>query len=149
FRTALASQPLTELLQRDFNAAEKHLKEYEDLCKVEAPRDADPEEQRAAKEESQRRTAVFLSLLARGREQQGRLRDALEAYVRFGSLADTKELVPVIEEPGVRTRPEIWAQGRIAVLFARVKPEERKQLEARIAELWQTADKSKDPAALG
>src|SRR5207237_3854365 len=57
-RTALANKPppyvqararaklfeaLTELLQRDFKAAEKYLKDYEEVSKVEMPPDADPE----------------------------------------------------------------------------------------------------------
>ena len=43
-------------------------------------------------------------------------------------LAEARELVPVVNESSVRTRPDLWAQGRIAVMIAKATPEQRKPL---------------------
>src|SRR5262249_24924248 len=94
-RTALANQPppnvlprtrrflfeaLTELLQRDFNAGEKYLAEYKALCEVSIPAETTADERKGLEEEQQRRRCTFLTLSAKGREQQGRLLDAFQAY---------------------------------------------------------------------
>jgi outer membrane protein assembly factor BamB len=139
---------LTELLQRDFNAAEQYLDEYRELCKVVVPAGTSAEEKQKLEEEQRHRQAGFLCLLAKGREQQGRVLEAFQAYLDFGALAETKELVSVLGEPSVKARPDVWAQGRIAALVARSTAEQRKPLEAEIARRWETVRDGKDTGAL-
>jgi outer membrane protein assembly factor BamB/tetratricopeptide (TPR) repeat protein len=126
---------LTEFLQRDFDRGEKFIDEYKALCKVE---DA---------AETKRRTANFLCLLAKGKETQGKLTEAFDAYMEFGSLgAENKELMTVIDEPSVKAPADVWAQGRIAAMMAKAKdkPELAQPLEDRLAKRWTEVEKSSD-----
>jgi outer membrane protein assembly factor BamB/tetratricopeptide (TPR) repeat protein len=129
-------ETLTELLQRDFPASEKYLGEYRDLCKLDVPADADAETRQKLEEEQVRRKANFLCLLGKGRESQGRLVDAFEAYREYGELNGNKDLVSVTDDPSTRSRPDVWARGRIAAMIAKATPEQRKPLEDKIAEQW-------------
>jgi outer membrane protein assembly factor BamB/tetratricopeptide (TPR) repeat protein len=162
-RTAMANHPpaemkpkarnklyetFTQLFQQDFNANEKYLKEYEELCKVEVRPDALPEEQQRAKDEEQRRQSNFFCLLAKGREKQGKLVDAFQAYRDFSASAGNRELVSVIDEPSVKARPDVWAQGRIAAMIAKASGEQRKPLEAKIAEEWNAVRDANDTVKL-
>jgi outer membrane protein assembly factor BamB/tetratricopeptide (TPR) repeat protein len=162
-RTALSNKPppdvlprtrtklfesLTDLFQHEFNANEKYLNEYKELCRVPIPADATADERQRLEEEEHRRQANFLCLLANGREKQGRLADAFHAYVDFGSLSGNHELVSVIDEPAVRVRPDVWAQGRIAAMVAKASPDQRKPLEHEIGEQWEKVRSGKDLEAL-
>ena len=118
------------------------------MCKMAMPPNAAPEEKQKLEEEQRRRQAGYLCLLAKGREEQGRLLDAFQAYLEFAGLAESSELVSVINEPAVKARPDVWAQGRIAALVAKATPERRKPLDAEIAHRWQQVQASKDPKAL-
>jgi outer membrane protein assembly factor BamB len=125
---------MTELLQRDFNNGEKYLDEYRKLCTV-AP--ARPEEADEARKETQRRTANFLSLLAQGREGQGKLGEALAGYLEFGSLPTAQgELLSVVTEPAVKAKADVWARGRIKAMMEKATEEQRKPLEDVIAGKW-------------
>lgn len=158
-RTALANNPpaailpktrlklyetLTELLQRDFNTGEKYLDEYRALCQVEIDPRASAAERQELEAEQQRRQANYLCLLAKGREAQGRLVEAFDAYQEFGVLAANKELISVVDEPAVKARPDVWAQGRIAAMAARATPEQRKPLEERIAQKYREVKEKGD-----
>ena len=86
---------MTELLQHDFNNGEKYLKEYGELCTIAGGEDA--------AKETQRRKANYLCLVAKGREDQGKLDEALKAYLDFGSLPTAQdELLSVVTEPAVK-----------------------------------------------
>jgi outer membrane protein assembly factor BamB len=139
---------LTELMQADFGAAEQYLTEYRDLCQVPVPDNATPEQRQKAEEAQRQRYAGYLCLVADGREKQGRLVEAFQAYLDFGTLAENKELVTVINDRSVKARPDVWAQGRIAALVAKATPEQRKPLEAEIARRWQSVRDDKDPNSL-
>jgi outer membrane protein assembly factor BamB len=139
---------LTELLQHDFDAAEQYLPEYKELCQVPVPDDATPREREKLQVEQRHRQAGYLCLLAKGRERQGKLSEAFQAYLDFGALAENKELLSVINEPAVKVRPDLWAQGRIAALMARATPEQKQKLLDEITRRWQTVQKSKDLDAL-
>jgi len=162
-RTALANNPppdvrpktraklfesLTEMFQRDFAASEKYLDEYREMCKVEIPAGITEPERRKLEEEQQRREGNLLCLVAKGREKQGRLGEAFDAYMQFGSLAGNRELVSVIDEPSIKARPDIWSQGRIAAMVSRATADQRKPLEDKIAEQWRTIRESKEVNAL-
>jgi outer membrane protein assembly factor BamB len=139
---------LTELLKNDFPAASQYLAEYKELCKVPIPEGATTEERQKLESEQRRRQAGYLCLFAEGREKQGRLLDAFQAYLEYGALAEAKELVPVINESSVRTQPDLWAQGRIAAMMAKATPEQRKPLEDEIARRWKLVQEDKNHEAL-
>jgi outer membrane protein assembly factor BamB len=135
----LLHEALTEFLQRDFNAGEKYLTEYEELCKVD-----DPDMEGAARsDEEQRRLGHYLYLLAKGRENQGQLLEAFRAYMRFAKLAPKAELISSLDEPSVRSRPDVWAQGRISAMLSKATAEQRKPLEEQIAQEWERVKASK------
>jgi tetratricopeptide (TPR) repeat protein len=117
-------EALTELFHRDFAAAEMYLDDYKAMCKSD----------NAA--EQQRREFNFLMMLAKGREKQGKLVEALVAYLAFAAVTGNADLVPDIDEPNTKVAPLGWARGRIALLMEKATPEQRKQLEAKIAEEW-------------
>jgi outer membrane protein assembly factor BamB len=117
---------LTELLQRDFNKGEEHLSLYKDLCLNEVSGD-----------EKIKRQSAYLTILGKGRENQGKLVEAFDAYMEFGQLNGAKEMVPSVDEPGTLARPDVWARGRILAMIAKAKPEEKKPLEERVAKQWQ------------
>jgi outer membrane protein assembly factor BamB len=138
---------MTDLLQRDFSAGEIYLDEYKNLCEVPSSDKATTEERARAQEEQRRRQAGYLCLLARGREGQGRLLDAFRAYLEFGQLGDDG-LVTVINEPNVRARPHVWAQGRIQAMINKATADQRKPLEEEIAHRWEELQKKGDTKAL-
>ena len=108
------------------------------------PKDAPPEEKQKIELEQRHRQAGFLCLLARGREQQGRLVEAFQAYLDFGSLAEAKERISVINEPTVMVQPDVWAQGRISELVAKATPAQRLPLETEIGKRWLAVKSSKN-----
>ncbi len=128
---------MTELLQHDFNNGEKYLKEYGELCTIAGGEDA--------AKETQRRKANYLCLVAKGREDQGKLDEALKAYLDFGSLPTAQdELLSVVTEPAVKARPDVWARGRIKAMLERSTPEQRKPLEDVISGKWVEVKSSAD-----
>lgn len=138
----------SELFLSDFSKSEKHLEEFKELCKVPPPADASPQDLLQAQQEEQRRKAGFLCLLGDGREKQGRLLEAFQAYEQFGSLGGNRELISVPGHPDLRTRPDVWAQGRIAVMVAKAAPEQRKPLEDKIVEEWKSIQNSTETQKL-
>jgi outer membrane protein assembly factor BamB len=139
---------LTELFQKDFNASEKYLDEYREMCKVPVAENATPDQRRHAEDEQQRRHANFLCLVAKGKEAQGKLLEAFRYYQEFGGLRDRTGLLTVIDEPSVKAAPDLWAQGRMAALMAKATPEQRKPLEDDIAQQWQEVQATGDAARL-
>jgi len=136
-------ETLTEFFQRDFNGAEKFLKVYDDLCHIDVA--SVPEAERPEKEkEARRRRANFLCLVAKGRESQRKLVEAFEKYQEFATLTNTEELISVIDEPTVKTAPDVWSQGRIAAMVLNASEEDRKPLEEKIRQKWSELQKSND-----
>jgi tetratricopeptide (TPR) repeat protein len=133
----------TELFQQDFSGSEKFLEEFKALCKL-SPGDTSGPDNLQAQEEEQRRLASFLCLLGEGREKQGRLLDAFLAYEEFGGLKGNRELISVPGHADLRTRPDVWAQGRIAAMVAKANPDQRKLLEEKIASEWRGLQSSAD-----
>jgi len=131
-------ETLTDMFQRDFTSAEPHLNQYRELCKNDNV------------DETRRRQSNFLCLLAKGREQQGRLVDAFQAYLDFvGPAAGSKELISSIDEPSTKSMPVVWARGRIAAMLDSASPEQRKPLEEKLNSEWAQVRDSNDAAALG
>ena len=129
-------EAITELLQNDFNAGEKMLPEYETLCTVEVPADATEAQRKTLTEEELRRKSNYYCLVAKGKETQGKLLDAFDNYMKFGTLVGNREMVSVIDEPNTNARPDVWARGRIQNMIKKATPEQRKPLEARVVDEW-------------
>lgn len=126
----------TELLRADFNSSESFLEEYKTLCEVTATGDA-PEDKLRAKEETDRRQRLYLYLLAKGRESQGRLGEAFDHYLALANKGEGKTLLEMPDEPNVRMRPDVWARGRIESMIRKATdPAAKKSLEDRINKEW-------------
>ncbi|HXG11688.1 MAG TPA: PQQ-binding-like beta-propeller repeat protein, partial [Gemmataceae bacterium] len=162
-RAALAGQPpaelllrvqaklfdaLTQWLRRDFAAAEKYLDEYHQLSEVPIPENAPAEQVWKLRQERDRRLAAYYVVLARGREQQGRLSEALAAYRRLHDLARDGQPIPAADNPSGRVRPDVWVEGRTAALLARASPEQRRAVEEQIDREWRALRATADTDAL-
>ena len=134
----------TEILRNKFEDGERFLAEYDSLCSV--PVDAeDPNEKQKQMDENVRRRGLYLSLLAKGREKQGKLVEAFENYRKFAALGDNKQLVSIYDEPNGMTRPDVWARGRIDAMIRGAKdPAARKPLEERVQKDWEAVRDAND-----
>jgi outer membrane protein assembly factor BamB/tetratricopeptide (TPR) repeat protein len=119
-------EAITDLMQKDFNKAEQHLAIYKELCLSDV-----------SGEERLKRQSNYLCLLGKGREAQGKLIAAFDAYMEYGQLNGGREMVPSIDEPGTLARPDVWARGRIAAMISKSQPEVKRPLEERIAKQWE------------
>ncbi len=134
----------TELLRKDFAAGEKYLKDYESLCNVASDAE-DPNIKLRQMEERVRRQRLYLELIARGREDQGRFTEAFDHYRAFAAFGGNKELVALSDEPNGKTRPDVWARGRIEAMIHDAKDDAaRKSLEALVAREWDAVKDGKD-----
>ncbi|MCS7269536.1 MAG: PQQ-binding-like beta-propeller repeat protein, partial [Gemmataceae bacterium] len=140
---------LTELLSKDFAAAEAYLSEYKALCEVPATPGELPEDKIRRQEETERRLRNFEYLMARGREKQGRLVEAFEHYMNLAGLGDARKLIDMPDEPNVRVRADVWARGRIeALLQGSATAAARRALEERVVREWQEIRQSNDLSRL-
>lgn len=133
----------TELLRNDFSSAEPVLAEYEALCEVSVDTD-DPTARRRLMDEQLRRRGLFLALVAKGREKQGRLVEAFERYREFATLGGNKDLVAIPDEPGGQTRPDVWARGRIDAMVRGADPTARAPLQDRVRQEWEALKSAND-----
>jgi outer membrane protein assembly factor BamB len=118
-------ESFTELFQDDFpKAAAKYLDEYRETCKTENA------------EETGRRQARFLYLLGRGRELEGKLLDAYQAYVDFAALPANRDKITSLEDGSLKARADVWVRGRIAAMIASADKAKRRPLEEKIAKEW-------------
>ena len=120
------------------------LAEYEKLCEVEIPDGATEAQKKLLAEEELRRKSNFYCLVAKGKETQGKLLEAFEAYMQFGTLVGNKEMVSVIDEPNTNARPDVWARGRIQSMIKKATPEQRKPLEDKVVEEWKKVKEAND-----
>ena len=137
-------ESMSELLQRDFTKGEKYVDEYRDLCKVETTPEMLPDVRRQKEEEQQRRLGNCLCLIAKGREQQGKLLDAFDAYQEYSVQGSKQELIGALDDPGVKAAPEVSARGRITAMLAKATPEQRKPLEERLSQKYAEIKKKGD-----
>jgi hypothetical protein len=135
----------TELVRNDFAAGEPILAEYEKLCEVPIEDGIDMVERQTRLDETERRRRLYLFLLAKGREGQGRLGEAFDHYLSLAHLGEGKSLLDMPDEPNVRMRPDVWARGRIEGMIRKAgDPAARKSLEERVNKEWQEVKKAND-----
>ena len=134
----------TSLLRADFAAGEKYLPEYKTLCIVDTSA-SNPSERLLQTEEQLRRTSLYLQLLAQGREQQGRIHEAFEAYGEFARLRSRDELIASEGSPNTLARPDVWARGRILSMINDVDdPQRLKPLREQLARQWNVIRQADD-----
>lgn len=136
----------TEVIRNDpdFTKAEKILDEYKGLCEFALPDPADVNYARA-REEQIRRRGLYYNLLADGRERQGRLVDAFDAYRAYAELGEQNKLLPVPEDPNTLALSGVWAAGRIDAMMRKAKDAAaRKPLEDKVAKEWQAVKTAND-----
>jgi outer membrane protein assembly factor BamB/tetratricopeptide (TPR) repeat protein len=158
-------EALMQAVHRDFATGEKYMAALEASCRPPVPDNASAEQKVKLDEERQRREANVLSLVARGRERQGRLGEALAAYGRLFARADG---VPGLwrgedegwgptPQPGTQsgfvlapsTRPGNWVLGRVNSLLASAKPEQMADIEKEVAREWKEIPADASLADLG
>jgi outer membrane protein assembly factor BamB len=132
-------EALTDLMHSDFKTARaKYLNEYRALCQV----PGDPAEQ-------EHREAKLLRILGQGLESEGDLVGAFKAYREFGSLPlHRSEGVPSLEDPAQKIPSNVWLRGRVMNMLAKAAPEQRRPLEAKIAEEWKAVEAKNDLEAV-
>ncbi len=139
----------TELIRKDFPQAEPYLEEYRRLCEVPERPGETAEEKIRRLDETERRIRLYEYLMARGREQQRRLGDAFEHYIRLAQMGDARRLLEMPDEPNVRIRPDVWARGRIELMMQRATdPAIRRPLEERVRQQWEQVRTANDLARL-
>jgi outer membrane protein assembly factor BamB/tetratricopeptide (TPR) repeat protein len=143
---------LRQAVQRDFAAGEKYLAELEASCRVPVPDGATAEQRALLDDERLRREANSLLVLARGREGQGRVADALAAYAGLYGRAERVRgtwggpevgWLPAAKPaatPSVRTaappRPELWVHGQVAALVNGAAGAQKAAIEKEVDRQW-------------
>jgi outer membrane protein assembly factor BamB len=140
----LLFEALGELLRSDFNAAQKYLKEFEQLSEGEVPPDGVTagEREQVEAEQRQRRLTYYI-IVGHGLEQQGKRVEALRAYLHLADLALATELLASPEKPALKVSPAAWARERIQAMLAQATPEQLKQLEGELRRRFKTGRENK------
>jgi outer membrane protein assembly factor BamB len=108
---------------------EDEAKQWKDRIGEQADR-----EQRVA--EQRHRLGVYWYIVAQGRDRQGKLKDAFDAYLSYARNSPQGSLLSSLDEPSVESPPDVWARGRISAMLTKATPEQRRPLEETIAARW-------------
>jgi outer membrane protein assembly factor BamB/tetratricopeptide (TPR) repeat protein len=139
---------LTELIRRDGQASEELLKEYKELSETDPGGATDEEQARRREEEQLRRRVEYHLTVARLRQMQGRMGDALQAYLDLAALGPREALMSSPDDPALRVRRDVWVRGRFVELSGRATPEQRKQLEDAMRRRLKEPQERKDVPGL-
>ncbi len=156
-------EALRQVVQHDFAAGEKYLAEFEASCRVPVPDGATAARRVRLDGERRRREANYLLVLARGREGQGWVAEALAAYARLFDRADrvpgswngpdvgwlpaggpAPRGHPDADETAAR--PEVWVRGRVTALLTGAR---RAAAEQEAARQWRALPPSAGLDELG
>jgi outer membrane protein assembly factor BamB len=146
----------------DFAAGERYLAEFEKSCRVPVSDGATAEERMRLDTERQRRETNYLLVLARGREGQGRVAEALAAYAKLCARADHVPGLwngadvgwlprgkPPPSRGAVAPRPAAWVRGRVTTLIASAGPKEKAAIEKEVARQWKELPAGADLEEIG
>lgn len=136
------SDTLLTLLEQDFNKNESNVAELEQLANQSAPAAWKDED----KQNLLDRKARFYRVVAKGREAQGRIGEALDALQAFAQLDDKMIVNP--DDPLVRILPRVWSQAQARAMAERLKPELRTRLDQIIETKWTSIQNQSHPEAL-
>jgi hypothetical protein len=123
------------------------LQEYKELTEIDLEGLTGQKLSEGRAEQRRRQRSYFL-LVARLRESQGRLMEALQAYLDFSRVAPSEELLPLPGDSAVKARSNVWVRGRIAELLKKATPEQRKPLEAEMARWLKEVEGRNDEQSL-
>ena len=140
-------EAFVEYFSRDFAKAEPFLRSFESTCAMEIPAQADAQTIEQTRREEKRRRSVYLRLLARGRESQGKVLEAFDTYLQIAGLGMEGDLDPVPEENGLKATPDVWARGRIATMVEKTAADSRGELEKKVAARWEAMKSGNAPLA--
>jgi tetratricopeptide (TPR) repeat protein len=141
----LLYETLTEYFRRDFDKAEKYLKDYEGLALGVIDREgATASEKEQFRAEEKRRRAVFLILVAQGRERQGKYREALQMYFKLGESRGDGDLMPNPQEPALKVDRMVWVRQRIADMLKNAPADKAKELQEEVDKKWKDLQGAKD-----
>jgi outer membrane protein assembly factor BamB len=120
-------EAMSQLLTSDFATyAPRYLKEFKELTVV-------PGRQA----EQQERQARYWLIVGQGREHEGALVEALEAFKEYGnSPLFLGKGIPSLEDPLHKVPAAGWFRGRISAMFSRANPAQRAALDKKIAQEW-------------
>jgi outer membrane protein assembly factor BamB len=139
-------EALYGLLDADFNRHEGDLPELTSLVAIAEPPGESEDARRKREEEQLDRKARVLRLAAAGRQRQGKMREALAAYLEFAGLEG--RLLTSPEDSTVLLRPLVFAQGRVETLLRTATPAQKEELEAEFEREWQNVRQAADLAPL-
>jgi hypothetical protein len=128
---------LSDYLERDFAAAEKHLARHRALC------DLDP-----GLRQQRPRLAEHLSLLARGRTAQSNYLAALEALWELVGIEMPGLMVTAKDDRKRELSSDVWARQHLAGLLARATIKQRKAIDRVLLEKWRGARSKTDEKAM-
>jgi outer membrane protein assembly factor BamB/tetratricopeptide (TPR) repeat protein len=121
-------EALTDLLQVNFNEqGDKYLPLYKTLCSATSDN-----------QEKELRLAKYYRIVGQGRESQGNLVEAFQAYKDFGALPIHNQQggVAALDDPSHKVPTHVWLRGRVSAMIAKATPEQRAPLEAKIRDEW-------------
>jgi len=113
------------------------LQAFEATCTMEVPAQADAKTLEMIRKEEKKRKSVYLRLLARGREAQGKVLEAFDTYLQIAAMGMDGDLDAVPEEAGLKATPDVWARGRIAAMVEKSAANSRGELEKKVASRWE------------
>jgi tetratricopeptide (TPR) repeat protein len=138
-------ETLTEYFRRDFDKAEKYLKDYERLALGVIDREgATAGEKEKFREEERRRRGLFLIQVAQGRERQGKYREALQLYFKLGESRGDGDLMPNPQEPAHKVDRMVWVRQRIAEMLKNAPADKAKELQDEVDKKWKDLQGGKD-----
>jgi outer membrane protein assembly factor BamB len=161
---ALLHEALKHAVRHDFAAGEKYLAEFEASCRVPGPGGATADERARLDVEGQRREANYLLVLARGREGQGRVAEALAAYAKLYARADRVlglwggdevgwlplgKAAPPLGRVAASPGPAAWVHGRVSALVINTGPKDRAAVEKEVARQWKDVPAGADLEEVG
>jgi hypothetical protein len=139
---SLLFDALTQSFQPNRSRAEPFLDEYKALVEVDTIGIFGKELAKRQAEQRHRQRSYSM-LVAQLRESQGRLREALQAYLQVAESRDGEEMMDLPSEPAGKIRVDVWVRGAIADLLKKATPRERKELEEEIDRYFQKLQKNK------
>lgn len=140
-------EAFVEYFGRDFAKAEPYLQAFESTCTMEVPAQADAKTLEQIRRDEKKRRSVYLRLLARGRESQGKVLEAFDTYLQIAGLGMEGDLDPVPEDNGLKATPDVWARGRIAAMVEKTAANSRGELEKKVAARWEAMKSGNAPVA--
>lgn len=139
---AKLADTLLTMFEKDFVKNEPLLGELERLT-VPVSLDAASADDRNALLD---RKVRYYRMLAKGREAQGRIEDALAAYQAFAQLDDKIIVSP--DDPLVRILPKVWALAQAQLMAKRLTTESKGKLDQIVQKQWEQVRADKNPEAI-